>query len=218
MAMRPFFGIQLALMDEAGKEIELKNNRGILCIKKPWPSMAMTVYGDHERFLQTYLEPYRGYFFTGDSALADQDAHLRITGRVDDVMNVSGHRVGTAEIESVLNEHEDVAESAVVGFAHELTGEAVFAYVVLKEQTKSQNIQPELKSLVKQKIAAHAVPNKILITKHLPKTRSGKIMRRILRKFANNEFNELGDLSTLSEPQAIEEIKNLLLNNQTYHF
>lgn len=125
--------------------------------------MAMTVYGDHDRFLQTYLKPYKGYFFTGDAALADNDGHLRITGRVDDVMNVSGHRVGTAEIESVLNEHEDVAESAVVGYAHELTGEAVFAYVVLKEHSKSVDITKELKFLVKQKIAAHAVPNRILV-------------------------------------------------------
>lgn len=128
--------------------------------------MAITVFGDHERFVQTYLKPYKGYFFSGDAALTDQDGHVRITGRVDDVMNVSGHRVGTAEIESALNEHEDVAESAVVGFVHELTGEAIFAYVVLKDKTNSQDIIAQLKLLVKQKIAAHAVPNKILVKKN----------------------------------------------------
>ncbi|CAF0937496.1 unnamed protein product [Brachionus calyciflorus] len=207
MAMRPFFGIQLALMDQNGNESDTKHIEGMLCIKKPWPSMAMTVFGDDQRFKETYLKPYRGYFFTGDGAFFDNDGHIKITGRVDDVMNVSGHRIGTAEIENILSEHPDVAESAVVGVPHELTGEAVFAYIVLKETQKSeQEIFKQLKNLVKKKIASHAIPNTILVTPNLPKTRSGKIMRRILRKIASNQIEDLGDLSTISESNVIEEI------------
>lgn len=210
-AMRPFFGIQPVLVDENGNELDSKSSEGILCIKKPWPGMARTIYDDHDRFLETYLKPFPGYYFTGDGASVDEDGHYQITGRIDDVLNVSGHRVGTAEIESYLTENKAVAEAAVVAYPHELYGDGIYAYICLKQDVSvdEKTLINELKSLIKSKIAAHAVPHKFLITPHLPKTRSGKIMRRILRKIASNLPEELGDISTLAEPHVVDEIIEL---------
>jgi acetyl-CoA synthetase len=218
-AMRPFFGIEPCLLDDKGNELDMNNeNKGVLCLKQPWPGMGRTINGDHERYLETYFRPYPGYYFTGDGANTDSDGHIQITGRVDDVMNVSGHRIGTAEVEDSLQEHLFVAESAVVGFPHEMLGEGIYAFVVLKENNnvKSDNeIIKELKILVKNKISGYAVPQKFLIIKNLPKTRSGKIMRRILRKIASNNLNDFGDITTLSEPYVVDEIvqKHVKINN-----
>ncbi|CAF0793271.1 unnamed protein product [Brachionus calyciflorus] len=208
MAMRPFFGIDAVLLDERGQERDLTNAEGILCIKKPWPSMARTIYGDHQRFIDTYLKPFPGYYFTGDGAQTDENRHFQITGRVDDVINVSGHRIGTAEVEDVLDESHHVSESAVVGFPHETLGEGIFAFITLRKNDvyNEDELINELKTLVKSKIAAYAVPHYFLIVSNLPKTRSGKIMRRILRKIASDKFNEMGDTSTLFDPSLLDEI------------
>lgn len=209
MAMRGFFGIIPKLLDEkTGLVLDSKNSQGVLCIQKPWPGIARTIYGDHERFLNTYMRPYPGYYFSGDGAITDADGFIQITGRVDDVMNVSGHRIGTAEIEDAMNEHVSVAESAVVSYPHDIFGEGIYAYVILKENVDVDELKliAQLKSTVKQKIAHYAIPHCFLITNDLPKTRSGKIMRRILRKIASNNFDELGDISTLANPLIVEDI------------
>lgn len=166
MAMRPFFGIEAVLLDDKGKEKDSKNTDGILAIKKPWPSMARTIYGDHQRFIDTYLKPFPGYYFTGDGAQADKDGHFQITGRVDDVINVSGHRIGTAEIEDVLDESHHISESAVVGFPHDTLGEGIFAFVTLRKDNNfsDEDLVKELKALVKTKIAAYAVPQYFLVS------------------------------------------------------
>lgn len=209
MAMRPFFGIVPAILEEkTGLLLDKSNSQGVLCISKPWPGMARTIYGDHERFLNTYMRPYPGYYFSGDGAQTDEEGYYQITGRVDDVMNVSGHRIGTAEIEDAMNEHAIVAESAVVSYPHDIFGEGIYAYITLKE-TKMEDeakLIAELKMLVKQKIAHYAIPHRFLLTSDLPKTRSGKIMRRVLRKIASNNFDELGDISTLGNPLVVEDI------------
>lgn len=208
MAMRPFFGIVPVLLDEkTGLLLEPKNSQGVLCIKKTWPGMARTIYGDHERFLNTYFRPYPGHYFSGDGALTDDEGYFQITGRVDDVINVSGHRIGTAEIEDALNEHVQVAESAVVSYPHDIFGEGIIAYITLKENVETNDeLEKELKALVKQKIAHYAIPHRFLISSDLPKTRSGKIMRRILRKIASSDFDQLGDISTLANPNIVEHI------------
>ena len=201
----PFLGIEPVILDEKGNELEGNGVSGLLAIKKPWPSMARTIQGDHERFMQTYLTVYPGYYFTGDGCRRDEDGYYWITGRVDDVINVSGHRMGTAEVESALVTHSSCAEAAVVGFPHEIKGQGIFAYVILKEgYEETPDLVGELKNEVRHHIGPIATPDFILITPGLPKTRSGKIMRRILRKVASLESDQLGDISTLADPSIVE--------------
>ncbi|MBC8054342.1 MAG: acetate--CoA ligase [Sphingobacteriaceae bacterium] len=207
-ATLPLPGIQPVLVDEAGKEIEGNGVSGNLCIKFPWPGIIRTTYGDHERCRQTYFSAYENMYFTGDGCLRDDDGYYRITGRVDDVLNVSGHRIGTAEVENAINMHSDVVESAVVGYPHEIKGQGVYAYVILgtsehdKELTRKNILQT-----VTRIIGAIAKPDKIQFVTGLPKTRSGKIMRRILRKIAEGDTSNLGDTSTLLDPAVVDEIK-----------
>jgi acetyl-CoA synthetase len=211
-ATLPLPGIQPILMDAEGNEIVGNDVEGNLCIKFPWPSVARTVYGDHERFVNTYFTQYKGYYFTGDGCRRDKDGFYRITGRVDDVLNVSGHRLGTAEIENAINEHEQVVESAVVGFPHDIKGQGIFAYVITYEEIQDQiRFDDEVKALIIKKIGAIAKPDKIVSVKGLPKTRSGKIMRRILRKIAEGDGSNLGDISTLLDPAVVEHIKHKVL-------
>lgn len=205
----PLPGIQLCLMDGNGKEIEGNNVEGVLCIKFPWPAMIRTTYGDHERCRQTYFSTYDNMYFTGDGARRDENGMYRIIGRIDDVINVSGHRMGTAEVENAINEHPKVVESAVVGFPHEIKGQGIYAYVITLEPVEDQNaFRKELLEVVTQQIGPIAKPDKIQIVSGLPKTRSGKIMRRILRKVACGETDSLGDISTLLNPEVVEEIKD----------
>ncbi len=205
-ATRPFFGIQPALMDPDGNELEGATS-GNLVLKQSWPGQMRTVYGDHDRFIETYFKTYPGYYTTGDGARRDEDGYYWITGRVDDVINVSGHRMGTAEVESALVLHEHVAEAAVVGFPHEIKGQGIYAYVTLMVGTDpSDEIRTELLDLVKKEIGSIAKPDAIQWAPGLPKTRSGKIMRRILRKIAANELENLGDTSTLADPAVVEEL------------
>jgi acetyl-CoA synthetase len=191
-------------MEKQGNDVD-----GVLCIKQPWPSLARTIYGDHQRFISTYLAPYKGYYFTGDGCYRDKDGYIWITGRVDDVLNMSGHRLGTAEVESALASHKSCAEAAVVGVPHDIKGEAIFCYVVLAEGVQAGGeAAATLKNQVRAVIGAWATPDHICIVPNLPKTRSGKIMRRILRKIAGGERNisTLGDLSTLADPNVIEQL------------
>jgi acetyl-CoA synthetase len=179
---------------------------GNLCIERTWPGQARTVYGDHERFGQTYFSQYPGYYFTGDGCRRDEDGYYWITGRVDDVINVSGHRLGTAEVESALVAHEAVAEAAVVGFPHEIKGQGIFAYVLLSAEYAEgdgSELTGVLKEQVRHVIGPIATPDRILVVDGLPKTRSGKIMRRILRKIAAGETSDLGDVSTLADPEVV---------------
>lgn len=206
-ATLPFPGIEPVLLSPEGKELQENEVSGLLAIKRPWPGMARTIQGDHQRFLQTYLSQFKGYYFTGDGARRDKDGYYWITGRVDDVMNISGHRIGSAEIESALVEHPSVAEAAVVSFPHEIKGEGIFAYVILKEgYDEGKEIVGELKNEVRHHIGPIATPDHILVTPGLPKTRSGKIMRRILRKIAADDSEELGDITTLAEPEIVEKL------------
>ena len=203
-AGKPFLGINPALIDEQGKEVE-GAGKGNLVIKSSWPSQIRTVYGDHQRCVDTYYSNYRGYYFTGDGAERDADGFYRITGRVDDVLNVSGHRLGTAEIESALVLHESVAEAAVVGYEHEIKGQGIYCYVnLMKEAKPSDEIIGELVNLIVKEIGPIAKPDSIQFCYDLPKTRSGKIMRRILRKIAENELNNLGDTTTLADPSIVD--------------
>ncbi|XP_067845418.1 acetyl-coenzyme A synthetase 2-like, mitochondrial isoform X2 [Heptranchias perlo] len=208
MAMRPFFGIQPALMDEKGDRVEGNDVFGALCITRPWPGIARTIYGDHPRFLKAYFKTYPGCYFTGDGAYRSGEGYYQITGRMDDIINISGHRLGTAEVENALAKHPDVSETAVIGYPHNLKGEAAFAFVILKDiSTISEPvIVKDLKSIVASEIAKYAVPGRILIVKRLPKTRSGKIMRRLLKKIATDDTSNLGDLTTLDDPSVIREI------------
>ncbi|XP_064420962.1 acetyl-coenzyme A synthetase 2-like, mitochondrial isoform X3 [Latimeria chalumnae] len=208
MAMRPFFGIRPALLDEKGNLLSENNISGALCISQAWPGMARTIYNDHNRFVETYLKPYPNNFFTGDGAFRSKEGYYQIIGRLDDVLNVSGHRLGTAEIEDVVNQHPAMAESAVIGYPHEIKGEGVYVFVVLKDgaDIPEDCITKELKELVSLKIAKYAAPDYIQVTKRLPKTRSGKIMRRVLRKIVENKANELGDLTTLDDHETVQEI------------
>ncbi|CAO3645469.1 unnamed protein product [Mucor fragilis] len=201
----PFFGIQPAILDPVtGKELEGNDVTGVLAIKQPWPSMARSVYNNHHRYLDTYLHPYKGHYFTGDGATRDKDGYIWIRGRVDDVINVSGHRLSTAEIESALILHHSVAEAAVVGGQDDLTGQCIHAYATLKPNIEdSEGLDKELALQVRKVIGPFATPKKIYIVNDLPKTRSGKIMRRILRKIVNGEQDSLGDISTLAEPAVV---------------
>lgn len=208
-ATLPFIGVQPALMDENG--IELKGNQvsGRLCIKFPWPSIARTIWGDHERYRDTYFSAYKGMYFTGDGALRDAVGYYRITGRVDDVIIVSGHNLGTAPIEDSINEHPAVAESAIVGFPHDIKGNALYGYVILKEvgETRDRdNLRKEINQQITEHIGPIAKLDKIQFVSGLPKTRSGKIMRRILRKIASKDTSDLGDTSTLLNPEVVKEI------------
>ncbi len=208
-ATLPLPGIQPILVDDKGKEIEGNGVEGNLCIKFPWPSIIRTTYGDHERCKQTYFSTYPGLYFTGDGCKRDEDGYYRITGRVDDVMNVSGHRIGTAEVESAINMHADIVESAVVAYPHDIKGQGIYAYVISTNKEKDPEIlRKEILAEVVKVIGPIAKPDKIQIVSGLPKTRSGKIMRRILRKVAEGDVSNLGDVSTLLDPAVVEEIKN----------
>ncbi len=213
-ATLPFIGIQPALMDEHGEEIKGNQVDGRLCVKFPWPSMARTIWSDHQRYKDTYFSAYEGKYFTGDGALRDEVGYYRITGRVDDVIIVSGHNLGTAPIEDAINEHPAVAESAIVGFPHDVKGNALYGYVTLKETGESRNhdnLRKEINQLITEQIGPIAKLNKIQFTNGLPKTRSGKIMRRILRKIASNDTSNLGDTSTLLNPEIVQEIMDNVL-------
>ena len=202
-ATLPFFGIEPCLIDDKGNEIE-GVGEGSLCFKRPWPGQMRTVFGDHERFKNTYFQTYPGLYFSGDGARRDKDGYYWITGRVDDVINVSGHRMGTAEVESALVLHNDVAESAVVGYPHEIKGQGIYAYVTLNDGiTSNDELKRELVRHVRNEIGSFASPDIIQWAPGLPKTRSGKIMRRILRKIATNDIDNLGDTSTLAEPEVV---------------
>ena len=206
-ATLPMPGIQPLLVDEKGNEILGNNVEGNLCIKFPWPSMIRTTYGDHARCKQAYFETYPGLYFTGDGCRRDENGFYRITGRVDDVMNISGHRIGTAEVESAINTHADVVESAVVGYPHDIKGQGIYAYVIVPSTTKNHEIlRKEIIAEVNKIIGPIAKPDKIQIVSGLPKTRSGKIMRRILRKVAEGDVSNLGDISTLLDPAVVDEI------------
>ncbi|XP_010623926.1 acetyl-coenzyme A synthetase 2-like, mitochondrial, partial [Fukomys damarensis] len=207
MAMRPFFGILPTLMDEKGNVVEGGDVSGALCIAQAWPGMARTIYGDHQRFIDSYFRAYPGYYFTGDGAHRTQDGYYQITGRMDDVINISGHRLGTAEIEDAMADHPAVPETAVIGYPHDIKGEAAFAFIVLKDEAGDVDVVVnELKLAVATKIAKYAVPDQILVVKRLPKTRSGKVMRRLLRKIVTGRTQDLGDITTLEDPSIIEEI------------
>ena len=213
-ATLPFIGIQPALMDEHGVEIKGNQVDGRLCIKFPWPSMARTIWGNHQRYKDTYFSAYDNMYFTGDGALRDEVGYYRITGRVDDVIIVSGHNLGTAPIEDAINEHQAVSESAIVGFAHDIKGNALYGYVTLKETGETRNhdnLRKEINQIITEQIGPIAKLDKIQFTNGLPKTRSGKIMRRILRKIAGNETDNLGDTSTLLNPECVQEIMDNVL-------
>ncbi|MBD8489594.1 acetate--CoA ligase [Echinicola sp. CAU 1574] len=206
-ATLPLPGVQLAIVDPEGKVLKGNSVEGNLCIKFPWPGMIRTTYGDHERCKQTYFSTYKGMYFTGDGVKRDHDGYYRILGRVDDVINVSGHRMGTAEVENAINEHPKVIESAVVGYPHEVKGQGIYAYVIcdMKNRTE-ENLKGEIKDTISKIIGPIAKPDKIQIVPGLPKTRSGKIMRRILRKVAEGSMDNMGDTSTLLDPGVVEEI------------
>ena len=213
-AARPFFGVQLALMDENGKVQEDREGSGNLVITASWPGQIRTVYGNHQRVIDTYYSTYPGYYFTGDAARRDADGYYWITGRVDDVLNVSGHRIGTAEVESALVLHEEVAEAAVVGYPHPVKGEGIYAYVTCMAGSKAdpERIRTELIELVRKEIGPFAKPDVIQFAPGLPKTRSGKIMRRILRKIAADQLDQLGDTSTLADPSVVDDLMHNRVN------
>jgi acetyl-CoA synthetase len=204
----PFFGVKPILLDpQTGVEIKGNGVNGVLAIEEPWPGQMRTIFGDHDRFESTYFQQYKGYYFTGDGCRRDEDGYYWITGRVDDVINVSGHRMGTAEVESALVAHQNVAESAVVGFPHEVKGEGIYAFVTLNSGVEySEELRAELKKQVRTVIGPIATPDQIHWAPALPKTRSGKIMRRVLRKIATNETDQIGDVSTLADPSVVEHL------------
>jgi len=205
----PLPGVQLAVMDEKGNELAGNSIEGRLAIKFPWPSMARTIYGNHQRFKETYFSTFPGKYFTGDGCKRDEEGYYRITGRVDDVLIVSGHNLGTAEIESAIDEHSAVAESAVVGYPHDIKGQAVYAFVICYQKPRDEDrVRNEIRETVSKIIGPIAKPDKIQFVSGLPKTRSGKIMRRILRKVAEGDTSNLGDITTLLDPGVVEEIKN----------
>ena len=208
-ATLPFIGIQACLMDENGQELNGNQVEGRLCIKFPWPSIARTIWGNHQRYKETYFSAYENKYFTGDGALRDDVGYYRITGRVDDVIIVSGHNLGTAPIEDAINEHPAVVESAIVGFPHDVKGSALYGYVILKDAGESRNhanLRKEINQVITEHIGPIAKLDKIQFTDGLPKTRSGKIMRRILRKIAANEMENIGDISTLLNPEVVQSI------------
>jgi acetyl-CoA synthetase len=203
----PLPGIQPVLLNQDGTEIEESEKEGYLCIKAPWPSIIRTTYGNHERCKETYFSHYSGYYFTGDGAKRDSNGMYRIIGRIDDVINVSGHRFGTAEIENAINENELIIESAVVGYPHPIKGQSIYAFVVCENQPSNlEAARVSILETVSSQIGKIALPEKIQFVSGLPKTRSGKIMRRILRKVAEGEIENLGDTSTLLDPAVVEEI------------
>ncbi|HKC68262.1 MAG TPA: acetate--CoA ligase, partial [Bacteroidia bacterium] len=206
-ATLPLPGVQPCLVDENGKIIEGNNVSGNLCIKFPWPGIIRTTYNDHERCRQTYFSTYKNLYFTGDGCLRDEQGNYRITGRVDDVLNVSGHRIGTAELENAINTHSGVIESAIVGYPHDIKGQGIYAYVIVDGHHNHDETRKEILHSVTTMIGAIAKPDKIQFVSGLPKTRSGKIMRRILRKIAEGDTNNLGDTSTLLDPSLVDEIK-----------
>ena len=213
-ATLPFIGIQPALMDENGKELKGNQVEGRLCIKFPWPSIARTIWGNHQRYKDTYFSAYKNKYFTGDGALRDEVGYYRITGRVDDVIIVSGHNLGTAPIEDAINEHPAVSESAIVGFPHDVKGNALYGYVILKDTGESRdqnNLRKEINQIITEHIGPIAKLDKIQFTNGLPKTRSGKIMRRILRKIAHKDTSNLGDTSTLLNPEVVQDIMDNVL-------
>jgi acetyl-CoA synthetase len=206
-ATLPLPGIQPIILDEQGNELKGNSVEGNLCIKFPWPSMIRTLYGDHDRCKQTYFSTYKGMYFTGDGVKRDEDGYYRILGRVDDVINVSGHRMGTAEVENAINEHPLVIESAVVGFPHDIKGQGIYAYVIADaEQRSAKSLENEIRETVNKIIGPIAKPDRVQIVSGLPKTRSGKIMRRILRKIAEGQTDNFGDTSTLLDPAVVEDI------------
>ena len=208
-ATLPFFGVEPVLLDSEGKQIEGNDVSGNLCMRRSWPGQARTIWGDHQRFKETYFSTYPGLYFTGDGCRRDEDGYYWITGRVDDVLNVSGHRLGTAEVESALVAHDAVAEAAVVGYPHDIKGQGIFAYVIITpdyEDVSDQELVGTLKEQVRQAIGPIAKPDQIQVVPGLPKTRSGKIMRRILRKIASTEYDQLGDITTLADPSVVEKI------------
>ena len=205
-ATRPFFGVQPQLVDGDGDVLE-GTTEGNLCITDSWPGQMRTVYGDHERFIQTYFSTYKGKYFTGDGCRRDEDGYYWITGRVDDVINVSGHRMGTAEVESALVSHDSVSEAAVVGYPHDIKGQGIYCYITLMEgQEGDDALRKALVAHIRHEIGPIASPDKIQFSPGLPKTRSGKIMRRILRKIAEDEFGALGDTSTLADPGVVDDL------------
>ena len=203
----PLFGVEPIILDESGNEVEGNPASGYLCIKSPWPGIMRTVYGDHERFRETYFDRFPGYYMTGDGVQRDEDGYYWITGRVDDVLNVSGHRLGTAEVEGAIGQHNTVAEAAVVGYPHDIKGQGIYAYVTLMTgESGSDDVETGIRQAVRQHIGPHASPDKIQFTPALPKTRSGKIMRRVLRKIAEGDITDLGDTSTLAEPGVVDSL------------
>ena len=216
-ATTPFFGAQPVLLDpQSGTEITETAGEGVLCMKDSWPGQMRTVYGDHERFVKTYFADYKGYYFTGDGCRRDQDGYYWITGRVDDVINVSGHRMGTAEVESALVAHPKVSESAVVGYPHDIKGQGIYCYVTLMAgEEPNDELRTELRNWVRKEIGPIASPDLIQWAPGLPKTRSGKIMRRILRKIAEDDFGALGDTSTLADPSVVDDLINNRMNRKS---
>ena len=210
-ATLPFFGVQPVLLNDDGEEIDGNSVQGLLALKSSWPGQMRTIYGDHNRFFDTYFSQFSGYYFTGDGARRDEDGYYWITGRVDDVLNISGHRIGTAEVEGAIGKADGVAEAAVVGFSHEIKGQGIYAFVTLMtgEEPSDKMLRKIIESVVKD-IGPHAKPDKIQFTPALPKTRSGKIMRRILRKIAEKDTDNMGDISTLADPSVVE---NLILGS-----
>ena len=231
-ATLPLPGVQPILVDNEGNELEGNNVEGLLCMKFPWPGIIRTTYGDHERCKQAYFSTFKNLYFTGDGCKRDEDGYYRIIGRVDDVMNVSGHRLGTAEVENAINEHPNVIESAVVGYPHDIKGQGIYAFVIVDKESIEKGIidtdaalpnsvenddslrllnitafENEVKNIVSKIISPIAKPDKIQIVSGLPKTRSGKIMRRILRKIAEGDVSNLGDITTLLDPSVVDEIK-----------
>jgi acetyl-CoA synthetase len=206
-ATKPLPGIQPVLVDENGKVIEGNNVSGNLCIRFPWPGMLRTTFGDHERCRLTYFSTYENLYFTGDGCMRDEDGDYRITGRVDDVLNVSGHRIGTAEVENAINMHTGVVESAVVGYPHDIKGQGIYAFVILSSvHNDEEHTKKDIMQTVSKLIGPIAKPDRIQIVSGLPKTRSGKIMRRILRKVAEGDLNNMGDTTTLLDPSVVESI------------
>jgi acetyl-CoA synthetase len=206
-ATLPLPGVDLMLVDSEGNEVSGNPAEGNLCVKRPWPGMARTIYGDHDRYKQTYFSTYPGYYFTGDGAKRDENGNYRITGRVDDVVNVSGHRIGTAEVEDSVNEHPEIVESAVIGIPHAIKGETLMAFAIpFKSGAKADELLPTVNKLLTEHIGPIARLEKIVVIPGLPKTRSGKIMRRVLRKIAANELDKLGDTSTLLNPEIVDKI------------
>jgi acetyl-CoA synthetase len=210
----PFFGVQPVIIDPtSGDEIKSLEAEGVLCIKDSWPGQMRSIYGDHERFVKTYFSDYKGYYFSGDGCRRDADGYYWITGRVDDVINVSGHRMGTAEVESALVAHPKVSEAAVVGYPHSIKGQGIYCYVTLMaSEEPTENLRTDLRNWVRKEIGPIASPDLIQWAPGLPKTRSGKIMRRILRKIAEDDYSNLGDTSTLAEPAVVDDLINNRMN------